>query len=67
LSISKQEGTKKLFKLVVLISGYGSNLQQFINHIEAGKIDAEISAVISNRVMHMGLYVLKKQAFPPLP
>jgi len=66
LSISKQEGTKKLFKLVVLISGYGSNLQQFINHIEAGKIDAEISAVISNRADAYGLKRAEKAGIPAL-
>lgn len=38
-----------MFKVVVLLSGEGSNLQAIIDQIEAGKIKAEISAVISNR------------------
>jgi phosphoribosylglycinamide formyltransferase-1 len=32
----------------VLVSGSGSNLQSLIDHIEAGKLDAEIRVVLSN-------------------
>jgi phosphoribosylglycinamide formyltransferase-1 len=32
----------------VLVSGSGSNLQSLINHIESGKLDAEIKIVVSN-------------------
>ncbi|MBF0531457.1 MAG: phosphoribosylglycinamide formyltransferase, partial [Deltaproteobacteria bacterium] len=35
-------------KLGVLISGGGSNLQSIIDHIETGKLSAEITIVISN-------------------
>ncbi len=35
--------------LAVLVSGNGSNLQAIINHIEAGKINARIACVISNK------------------
>lgn len=38
-----------LFKLAVLASGRGSNLQAIIDHIEAGKLKAQICVVISNR------------------
>ncbi len=43
------------FKLVVLISGNGSNLQSIIDHIQAGTLDAGIMAVISNRADAFGL------------
>ncbi len=41
--------------LVVLISGAGSNLQAFIDRIAAGRLQAEIRAVISNRAHAGGL------------
>ena len=55
-----------MFKLVFLISGNGSNLQQFIDHIEAGNIQAEISAVISNRADAFGLERAKKAGLPAI-
>jgi phosphoribosylglycinamide formyltransferase-1 len=36
-------------RVVVLVSGSGSNLQSLIDACDSGKIDAEISSVISNR------------------
>lgn len=53
-----------MYKLVVLISGSGSNLQQFIDHIETGDIDAEIAAVISNRPDAYGLQRAEKAGIP---
>ncbi len=47
-------------RLVVLISGSGSNLQQFIDQTAAGKLNAEISAVISNRADAYGLQRAEK-------
>ncbi len=44
-----------MFKIVVLISGGGSNLQSIIDNIESGEINAEISAVISNKADVLGL------------
>ncbi len=44
-----------MYKLVVLLSGKGSNLQAIIDHIDKGEIKAEISAVISNRPDAYGL------------
>ncbi len=38
----------KKLNLVVLASGGGTNLQAIIDNIEAGKVDAQIRAVISN-------------------
>lgn len=42
-------------KLCVLISGNGSNLQAIIDEIKAGRLNAEISGVISNRPTAYGL------------
>ena len=36
-------------KIVVLISGNGSNLQAIINHCESGNINGEITCVVSNK------------------
>ncbi len=44
-----------MFKIVVLISGGGSNLQSIIDNIQSGEINAEISAVISNKAGVLGL------------
>lgn len=41
--------------IVVLISGSGSNLQAIVDAINAGKLHAQISAVISNRPNVKGL------------
>ena len=46
--------TKKA-RLVVLISGSGSNLQSFIDACENGSLHGEVSAVISNKVGVKGL------------
>jgi phosphoribosylglycinamide formyltransferase-1 len=43
------------FKLAVLISGEGSNLQAIINAIDAGTLDARIEIVISNKADANGL------------
>jgi len=53
-----------MYKIVVLISGSGSNLQQFIDQIESGDINAEISAVISNRADAFGLQRAEKANIP---
>lgn len=42
-------------KIVVLISGKGSNLQSIIDHIKQDKLDARITAVISNKAGAHGL------------
>ena len=46
--------------IVVLISGSGSNLQAIINAVQAKTINANISAVISNRPDATGLEKAKK-------
>lgn len=51
-------------RLCVLISGYGSNLQAMIDSIEAGQLQAEIVAVISNRPGVFGLERAVKAGIP---
>ncbi|MGD8254737.1 MAG: phosphoribosylglycinamide formyltransferase [Syntrophobacterales bacterium] len=51
--------TKRL-KLAVLISGGGTNLQAMIDQIEAGKLQAEISIVVSNNPDAYGLVRAEK-------
>ena len=50
----------KKLKLAVMISGGGSNLQAMIDQIEAGKLDAEISLVLSNNPDANGLVRAEK-------
>lgn len=47
-------------KIVVLISGSGSNLQAIIDAVAAETFEAEISAVISNKASALGLERAKK-------
>ena len=51
-------------KLVVMISGSGSNLQALINAIEAGQLPAKIIHVISNRRDAYGLCRAVKHNIP---
>ncbi len=51
-------------KLVVLISGNGSNLQAIIDAIAAGEIPAEIRAVISNNPDAYGLERARRAGIP---
>ncbi|MBS63212.1 phosphoribosylglycinamide formyltransferase [Salinisphaera sp.] len=46
-------------RLVVVISGRGRNLQAIIQAIEAGKLDAEIALVISNRADAPGMQIAR--------
>ncbi len=53
-----------MYKIIVLLSGNGSNLQKIIEHIDSGEIKAEISAVISNRPDAYGLQRATKANIP---
>jgi len=53
-----------MYKIVVLLSGNGSNLQKIIEQIDSGEIKAEISAVISNRADAYGLQRATKANIP---
>ncbi|MCW9013332.1 MAG: phosphoribosylglycinamide formyltransferase [Gammaproteobacteria bacterium] len=54
----------KPLPIVVLISGSGTNLQAIIDAIAAGKLNAEIRAVISNRPNVKGLERAEKAGIP---
>ena len=51
-------------KLVVLISGSGSNLAAIIRNIEDGRLNAQVLAVISNRSDAYGLTIAEQAAIP---
>jgi len=53
--------------LGILISGSGSNLQTIIDWIEAGRLDAKITVVISNKGDAFGLARAKKHNIPAVP
>lgn len=53
-------------RVVVLISGSGSNLQALIDGVESGDLPIEIAAVISNRPEVMGLTRATKAGIPTL-
>lgn len=55
--------TEKL-PLGVLVSGNGSNLQSLIDHIEGGKLDAEIRIVLSNNAQAYALERCRKHRIP---
>ena len=47
--------TTRRSRLVILLSGSGSNLQALIDAINGGVIEADIAAVISNKPEALGL------------
>lgn len=53
-------------RVVVLISGSGSNLQALIDGVASGDLPIEIAAVISNRPDVMGLVRANKAGIPTL-
>ncbi len=53
-------------RIVVLISGSGTNLQSIINAIKAGDINAQIVAVISNKEKVSGLQRAERENIPAL-
>ena len=53
-------------KLVVLISGRGSNLEAILEAIDTGKLPAVVSAVISNRADAPGLAYASERAIDTL-
>lgn len=54
----------KPFRLVVLVSGSGSNLQAFIDRVADGSLPATIAAVISNRADAFGLERARRAGIP---
>jgi len=53
-------------KLGILLSGRGSNFEAIANHIEAGKLQAEIAVVISNVESAAGLQRARDRGFKTL-
>ena len=53
MTTSTDQGRRR--KLVILISGSGSNLQSFIDASQQGPLNASIEAVICNRPHAKGL------------
>jgi phosphoribosylglycinamide formyltransferase 1 len=53
-------------RLVVLISGHGSNLQAVIDACQAGRIPAEVCAVFSNKKESYGLERARQTGIPAL-
>lgn len=51
-------------KLVVLISGNGSNLQSILDACASGRIDGSVAAVISNRAAAYGLTRAQEAGIP---
>jgi phosphoribosylglycinamide formyltransferase-1 len=62
--VAKVKPKTKELKLAVLISGGGTNLQAMIDQIEAGKLDAEISLVVSNNPEAYGLVRAQNHGIP---
>lgn len=53
-------------RIVVLISGSGSNLQAIMDAIDVGQIDGRIEAVLSNKQDAFGLERARKKEIPAL-
>jgi len=51
-------------KIVVLISGNGSNLQALIDNVTSGDLEAEIAAVVSNKADAYGLIRAQEAGIP---
>lgn len=53
-------------RLAVLLSGGGTTLQNIIDHIAAGKLDAEVACVISSRADAYGIERARNHNIPAL-
>jgi phosphoribosylglycinamide formyltransferase-1 len=51
-------------RLGILLSGRGSNFEAIADNIAAGKLHAEIAAVIANRPEARGLEIARQRGFP---
>jgi phosphoribosylglycinamide formyltransferase-1 len=51
-------------RLAVLLSGSGTTLENILEHIDAGKLDAEVVAVISSRANVFGLERARRRNIP---
>ena len=62
MATDNQDASRR--KAVVLISGGGSNLQAFIDHIDAGELDLDIALVVSNVTTAFGLTRAESAGIP---
>ena len=53
-------------RLGILLSGRGSNFEAIANNIAAGRLDAEIAAVISNQPEARGLQIARDRGLPAI-
>ena len=53
-------------RIGILLSGRGSNFEAIADHVAAGRIEAEIAAVISNRPGARGLEIAREHGLPAL-
>ena len=53
-----------MLKIIVLISGFGSNLQAILDAINEKNLDAQVIAIISNRTKAKGLNRAREQNIP---
>lgn len=51
-------------RLAILISGRGSNFEAIADSIAAGRLNAEIAVVISNRLQAPGLEIARRRGIP---
>lgn len=57
---------RRIVRVGVLVSGNGSNLQSIIDHAEAGRLDARVTCVISNREHAFALERARRHGIPAL-
>jgi phosphoribosylglycinamide formyltransferase-1 len=55
-----------LKRLGILLSGRGSNFEAIADNVAAGRLEAEIAVVISNREEARGLEIARQRALPAL-
>ncbi len=66
MNASLQPPTSKLQRLIVLISGNGSNLQAILDACASGELNAQVVAVISNKRDAFGLERAKRAKVPAI-
>ncbi len=66
MNASLQPPTPNLQRLIVLISGNGSNLQAILDACASGELNAQVVAVISNKRDAFGLERAKRASVPAI-
>jgi len=55
-----------LRRIAILLSGRGSNFEAIANNVAAGRLDAEIAAVVSNRPEARGIEIARERGLPAI-